>query len=96
MEKIEYRVRPVTRFIVTRFADYENATQQSSTHGEFDNADVAYQVGYALCKAEQDRLGWPPGDERIQYPKEIEPGMQIGGPQPQPAHHPNHFGFGKP
>jgi hypothetical protein len=32
---------------------------------------MAYAVGYALCKAEHDRLGWPPADERIQYPKAV-------------------------
>jgi hypothetical protein len=68
---IEYRVRPVTRYIVTRFwsengGDLNGAG--SSQHGEFDNADTAYQVGYALCAAEHERLGWPLSDERIRYP----------------------------
>lgn len=47
-------------------------------HGEYDNADVAYQVGYALCKAEHDRLGWPIDDERIKYPAPIGAAGQIG------------------
>lgn len=74
MKIIEYRVRPVTRFIVTRYEreaseDGRACTAgKSSTVGEYDNGDVAYQVGYAVCKAEHDRLGWPPGDMRIQYP----------------------------
>lgn len=66
---IEYRVRPVTRYIVTRFEAGENCGS-SSQHGEFDNPEVAYQVGYALCKAEHDRLGYLPGDERIRYPED--------------------------
>ena len=77
---IEYRVRPVTRFIVTRFwreDDPANAgaglasdsgPSGSSQHGEFDNHTTAYAVGYALCKQEHERLGWPVGDERIKYP----------------------------
>lgn len=71
MHKIEYRVRPVTRFVVTRYEQQEDGNRNSggcSTLGEYDNQDLAYQVGYALCKAEHGRLGWPPGDERILYP----------------------------
>ena len=64
---IEYRVRMVPRYIVTRYEANPNVGG-SSQHGEFDNQDTAYAVGYALCKAEHDRLGWPPGDERICYP----------------------------
>jgi hypothetical protein len=72
--QIEYRVRPVTRHIVTR---YESQTTddgaigsggQSTQHGEFDSFDTAYAVGYALAQAEHARLGWPPGDGRICYP----------------------------
>lgn len=73
-EKIEYRVRPVTRYIVTRFEDGiahapgVPSGPMSRQVGEFDNATTAYAVGYAACKLEHDRLGWEPGDERIQYP----------------------------
>lgn len=73
-ELIEYRVRPVTRYIVTRFESHDHPDGRSGGGsrplGEFDSADTAYEVGYALCKAEHDRLGWPPGDERIQYPRD--------------------------
>lgn len=77
MEKIEYRVRPVTRYIVTRFHEGEYC-RGVSTIGEYDNADVAYQVGYACCKAEHDRLGWPADDMRIQYPRKPISSAQIG------------------
>lgn len=73
--KIEYRVRPVTRYIVTRYHESENGGGVD-TLGEYDNHDTAYAVGYALCKAEQERLGWPIGDERIMYPE-------------HPSHNPN-------
>ena len=77
MSKIEYRVRPVTRYIVTRYVhseiDPDNARflakAGSSTHGEYDNADTAYEVGYALAKAEADRLNYPPGDLRMVFPR---------------------------
>lgn len=71
---IEYRVRPVTRYIVTRFEGHGPGGQAGSNasvcgRGEFDNADTAYAVGYALAKADHERIGWPIGDERIQYPR---------------------------
>ena len=76
--EIEYKVRPVTRFIVTRFerVTYEDSTVESGgsdTKGEFDNFDTAYQVGYALCRDEHQRLGWATGDERIKYPEPASP-----------------------
>lgn len=72
--KIEYRVRPVTRYIVTRFEqEYDPAGISASAgftgeKGEFPNFDTAYAVAYALCKAEHERLGYPLDDERIKYP----------------------------
>lgn len=74
--KIEYRIKPVTRYIVTRHEDASDdpgtkAGSVSQIGNEYDTADVAYQVGYAVCKVEHDRLGWDIGDERIQYPREL-------------------------
>lgn len=76
---IEYRVKPVTRYIVTRFASNDEQTGGVSVQGrgEYENAETAFEVGYALCKAEHDKLGWPPGDERIQYPKGIVEGAVL-------------------
>lgn len=79
---IEYKVRKVERFIVTRFEtsgpDAEGkGNSVSSVRGEYENPDMAYEVGYALCRAEHERLGFPPGDDRIQYPRH--PG------EPEPA-----------
>lgn len=67
---IEYKVREVKRYIVTRF---ENDGQQgsSSVRGEYDNYDMAYEVAYALANADRDRLAYPPGDDRIIYPEAI-------------------------
>ena len=66
--KIEYRVIPITRYTVTRYYSGEN-TGGVEQRGEYNNANVAYEVGYALARAEHDRLGWPLGDERIKYPE---------------------------
>lgn len=70
--KIEYQVRPVTRYVVTRYHQIDNGAGVE-TKGEFDSAEVAYDVGYALCKAEHERLGFEVGDERIVYPRPIVP-----------------------
>ena len=67
MEKIEYRVRPVTRYVVTRFAQDANGSE-SSQKGEYDNGHVAYSVAYALARHEHTQLGWPLDDSRIIYP----------------------------
>ena len=72
MENIEYRVRPVTRYVVTRYESQgDKGTAALRTLGEYDNQTVAQEVGYALCKAEHERLGWAPGDTRITYPQMV-------------------------
>ena len=73
LTKVEYRVRKVKRFIVTRFEEGANAAgpwSASTTHGEFDSEVTAFEVGYALASAEHTRLGWPVDDDRMQYPKD--------------------------
>ncbi len=70
---IQYRVIPVTRYQVTRYEreefDKRRVSCGSIQKGEFDSERIAYEVAYALCKEEHQRLGWPIGDVRIQYPK---------------------------
>lgn len=73
MHKIEYQIRPVTRYLVTRWEDNDGVTGLSGQHGEFDNDTVAYQVAYALARAEHERLGWPLDDPRLTYP--VDPRM---------------------
>lgn len=75
-ERIEYRVRMVPRYIVTRYHETEN-TGSSEPRGEYDNSEVAYQVGYALCRAEHEKLGWPLGDDRIRYPLRYEEDQKV-------------------
>jgi hypothetical protein len=70
---IEYRVRPVTRYIVTRFESSNeggSCSGGSESLGEFDHEPTAYRVGYALAKAEHEKLGYPTDDARIKYPDE--------------------------
>lgn len=79
IEKVEYRIRETKRYFVTRFEESdEGRSGSSSSFGEYDNADTAFAVGSALCKAEHERLGWPVGDERILYPVPVEEASQLG------------------
>jgi hypothetical protein len=71
---IEYRVRPVTRYTVTRYervAVGDEKAQNSAIcgRGEYDNAEVAYEIAYALARADHERKGYPIDDPRIQYPR---------------------------
>lgn len=67
---IEYRVKRVERFIVTRYE--ESASQMTGSARqigkEFDNFETAYEVGYALARGEQERLGILPGDDGVIFP----------------------------
>lgn len=71
---VEYRVREIKRYIVTRHemtvTNGEETCGQTSNvgSGQFDSYDTAYQVGYALASFEHGQLGYDLGDERIQYP----------------------------
>jgi hypothetical protein len=78
--KIEYRVREVTRYHVTRhWESVDGRTGGSEDKGEYDNPELAYEVGYALCKDEHNRLGFEPGDERIIYPQPVNSvGVMVG------------------
>lgn len=67
--KIEYRVRPVTRYVVTRYHEGDGGTAGSEVKGTFDNPDIAHEVAYALCREEHQRAGTPEDDMNFQYPK---------------------------
>lgn len=74
---VEYRVRPITRYVVTRFEKDVDETGRSVGGGtgngagaEYGNYGTAFAVAYALAKAEHERLGYPICDPRIQYPRE--------------------------
>lgn len=67
---IEYRVKRVERFIVTRYEESDSGTTGSVRQigNEYDGFEVAYEVGYALARADHERLGLPPGDMGVIYP----------------------------
>ena len=69
---IEYRIKRVERFVVTRHEQDKNATTGSTRQigGEHDSFDVAYQVGYALARQEAERLELSPGDMGVIYPSD--------------------------
>lgn len=81
----EFRVRPVTRYIVTSYHEYEGGAKTTSggrAHGEFENADTAYQVAYALCRQKHEQLGYAPGDMRVKYPDPLVPSLEISRQSP--------------
>ena len=70
--RIEYRVIPVTRYTITRYSEsLDGASGGVSTKGEYSNEEVAYEVAYALCKAEHERLGLPVGSDLVKYPEPV-------------------------
>ncbi len=75
--EIEYRVIPVTRYTITRYSESLNGSAGVSTKGEYPNEEVAYEVAYALCKAEHERLGLPVGSDLVKYPEPIAPKASI-------------------
>jgi len=99
ISKIEYRVRPITRYVVTRYHEDADgkSTGNSRQCGEYDNEEVAYEVGYALAKAEHDRLKFPLDDPRIVYPERVftgrigSGGVHSSGPL-RTAEHTGHCG----
>jgi hypothetical protein len=71
LTKVEYRVREIKRYAVTRYhqaGDSAGVESGVETKGEYASATTAYDVAYALAKHEHYQLGWPIDDERIQYP----------------------------
>lgn len=78
---LEYRVKPVTRYVITRYYAIENESGDCSgsteTRGEYDNADVAWEVAYSLCEREHRLMGplSPENEHRIKYP--LHPECQV-------------------
>jgi hypothetical protein len=80
LQRVEYRVVPISRYIVTRYEEWnlppdgvsdQAADRRVVEQGEYATHDLAWEVAYALAKQRHDLLGWPLDDERIQYPRHI-------------------------
>lgn len=56
MSQVEIRVRPVVRYIVTRFIPQSQGQSSVETLGEFDNEGYAEQVAAALRVEEQEHV----------------------------------------
>lgn len=58
--KIEYRVRPVTRYVVTRYVETDDPampterTRSSEVLGEYQNENAAAWVAQSLCAHDRD------------------------------------------
>lgn len=71
MAKVEYKVRKIERFIVTRYTT-DGRIGTSTQHGIFDSEPIALAVGYALCKAEHDISGEPIDSMNFIYPTALD------------------------
>lgn len=65
---VQYQVRETRRFIVTRYSETEDTVGGSVQKGEYADANVAYEVAYALCKSENDAAGTELCGTRFAYP----------------------------
>lgn len=71
MTIIEYRVKPVVRYFVTRHETAEDGSGTLQNYGsEYANGETAYEVGYALAREEAQRLGLPVGSPDLIYPQQ--------------------------
>lgn len=72
-KNVEYKVRKVERFIVTKYSydgvDGRIVNSGSQMIGEYGSYETGYAVAYALCKETHEQLGYQIDDNRIQYPE---------------------------
>lgn len=66
--KIEYRVKAIERYIVTRYEEDNAGNSSVVERGTYTSPHIAYEVAYALCAQDHEQLGFGPGDERVKYP----------------------------
>jgi hypothetical protein len=66
---IEYRVRPIVRFLVTRHEIAEDGGSTQHIGSEYPNGDTAFEVAYALASAEAKRMNLSPGSMEMIYPQ---------------------------
>lgn len=66
--RVEYRIIEKPRYIVIRYEEGHGG-KSVSERGTYDNPDIAWEVAYALCRQDHERMGYGPDDERIQYPR---------------------------
>lgn len=74
---VEFRVRPVTRFVITRY-ERDGMAAASRMCGEYESEDLAYDIGYALARQTREDMGEPVGSERVIFPQR--PGYPPGNP----------------
>lgn len=70
-----YSVEPIGSGQVIRrewVGAFDEDVEEFEELGRYTDAGVAYEVAYALCERECEELGYPPEDNRIQYPERPE------------------------
>lgn len=87
---VTYSIWPVTTWKANRGYSDDNGGGGVESIGSFRSEADARKAADALCRAEHEALGYPPGDERIEYPRRLEEAQQawnaFHGPQdPHPV-----------
>ncbi|MBE7732158.1 hypothetical protein [Devosia faecipullorum] len=69
--KVEFRIKKIERYIVTRFEQGFATDGEAvvATFGTYDNADQAHHVAMALARDQANRLGIPLNHPSIVYPR---------------------------
>lgn len=67
---IEWRVRPVTRYIITRF-EQDDQLAGSQSFGTYDDHSTASTVAEALSDKDLADQGWAKNDPRMIRPSPI-------------------------
>ncbi|WP_020184816.1 hypothetical protein [Methylopila sp. 73B] len=71
---VEFKIRPIVRYAVTKYEYTSNGgTGKSSQLGVYDNFDTSYEVGVALARGEQQRLGVEPFSMAVVFPSDVQP-----------------------
>ncbi|MQY48198.1 hypothetical protein GAO09_19365 [Rhizobiales bacterium RZME27] len=65
---VEYRVKSVERFIVTRHEDTGGTGSTQQKGPDYPSFEQAYEVATALARDERERLGLEPGDMGVLFP----------------------------
>ncbi len=66
---IEYKIKPVVRYFITRHETTENTGSTQNVGSEYANGETAFEVAYALARAEANRLSLPIGSMDLIYPQ---------------------------
>ena len=65
---IEYRIKPVVRYFVTRHVSDGVVSGVQNCGSEYSSGETAYEVAYALARADVERLSLPIDSMEVIFP----------------------------